>query len=305
MVEDGADQQVTGEDRSGTVDKQLDPARQAALATLDPSAVGLPEDALRRLGELAPGAGGKPGLFTSDLSVNEFLLVKEAGFDPRGLVFGSSIYHIGLQGRSWSKNRELTKLSQAMYTARELAMSRMESEAKVLGADGVVGVRLDINFYDWGPHSAEFIAVGTAVSARDEPGQWLTAAGAPFTSDLSGQDFWTLVQAGYMPLGLVMGTCVYHIGHRSIVATVGQTGSNTEVVPFTQALYEARELAMTRMQDEAERLGAEGIVGVQLVEKSHFWGSHVIEFLAVGTAIRPIRDDHVIERPQMTLSLDR
>ena len=36
-------------------------------------------------------------LFTSDLSVNEFLLVKEAGFDPLGLVMGSSIYQIAPQ----------------------------------------------------------------------------------------------------------------------------------------------------------------------------------------------------------------
>ena len=33
-------------------------------------------------------------LFTCDLSINEFLLVKEAGFDPLGLVMGTSIYQI-------------------------------------------------------------------------------------------------------------------------------------------------------------------------------------------------------------------
>jgi uncharacterized protein YbjQ (UPF0145 family) len=263
----------------------------------------LPPDARRRLEELAT-KGGKAGLFTSDLSVNEFLLVKEAGFDPRGLVFGSSIYHIGLQGRSWSKSRELESLSQAMYTARELAMSRMEAEADVLGADGIVGVRLDVNFYEWGKHSAEFIAIGTAVSSHDGT-SWRTGAGKPFTSDLSGQDFWTLVQAGYLPLGLVMGTCVYHVAHRGVGTALGAMGSSQELANFTQALYEARELAMARMQEEAEQLGAEGIVGVQLVEKSHFWGSHVIEFLAIGTAVRPLREDHVIAQPQMTLSLDR
>jgi hypothetical protein len=31
----------------------------------------------------------------------------------------------------------------------------------------------------------------------------------------------------------------------------------------------------------------------------------VIEFLAIGTAVRPLRSDHVIEKPQMILSLDR
>jgi uncharacterized protein YbjQ (UPF0145 family) len=263
----------------------------------------LPPDAKRRLEELE-GAEGRPGLFTSDLSVNEFLLVKEAGFDPRGLVFGSSIYHIGLQQRSWSKNRELESLSQAMYTAREYAMSRMEAEAEELRADGVVGVRLDVNFYEWGKHSAEFIAIGTAVCSSDGT-SWRTKEGKPFTSDLSGQDFWTLVQAGYMPLGLVMGTCVYHVAHRSAAAALTQMGSSQELTNFTQALYEARELAMERMQEEAARLGAEGIVGVQLIERSHFWGSHVIEFLAIGTAVRPIRPDHRIAQPQMVLSLDR
>jgi len=39
-------------------------------------------------------------------------------------------------------------LSGAMYTARELAMTRMEEEADQLGADGIVGVRLDIGRYE-------------------------------------------------------------------------------------------------------------------------------------------------------------
>ena len=37
------------------------------------------------------------GLLTSDLSVNEFSLVSEAGSDPGGLVVGSSILHVGFQ----------------------------------------------------------------------------------------------------------------------------------------------------------------------------------------------------------------
>ena len=37
-----------------------------------------------------------------------------------------------------------------------------------------------------------------------------------------------------------------------------QTGQNIEMANFTQALYDARELAMERMQREAEALQAEG-----------------------------------------------
>lgn len=261
---------------------------------------GIPEDAMRRLAEMRPGA--PKALFTSDLSVNEFLLVREAGFRPVGLVLGSSVYHVGLQVGRWSQNMEMDKLSQAMYHARELAMTRMEAEAKALGADGIVGVRLDIEFKEFGNDLAEFIAVGTAVVA-DEPGTWRNDHGMPFTSDLSGQDFWTLVQAGYAPLGMVMGSCVYHIAHQRGFSALGNVGRNVEIPQYTEALYDARELAMSRMQAEAEELHAEGIVGVQLLSLAHKWGGHTTEFFAIGTAVRPLRADHVIAKPQLTLPL--
>jgi uncharacterized protein YbjQ (UPF0145 family) len=242
------------------------------------------------------------GFFTSDLSVNEFLLVKESGFEPLGLVLGSSIYHIGFQQAMWNQNQEMTVLTQAMYHARELAMTRMEEEADQLGADGIVGVRLKIGRYDWGADLAEFIAVGTAVKhaggvIHRAPG------GRPFTSDLSGQDFSTLLRAGYRPVGLVMGNCVYHVARQGMMASLRQIGRNIEMTNFTQALYEARELAMGRMQTEAEALEAGGLVGVQLKEASHGWGSHVIEFFAVATAVVPTKSDHTIERPALVLPL--
>ena len=267
----------------------------------EPGTAGLPQHAVERLREMSQ-EGGTRHLFTSDLSINEFLLVTEAGFDPVGLVVGSSIYHIGLQRAQWQQSQELQMLSQAMYHARELAMTRMEEESDALGADGIVGVRLDINRYEWGESLAEFMAIGTAVKARS--GSHRTAAGKPFTSDLSGQDFWTLVQAGYMPVGLVMGSCVYHVAHQGLGQWFRTVGQNQEMPNFTQALYDAREIAMERMQNEATELKAEGIVGAQIHERSHGWGSHVIEFLAIGTAVRPLRADHTIAQPQMVLSLD-
>ncbi|WP_216899783.1 heavy metal-binding domain-containing protein [Nocardia alni] len=258
---------------------------------------------MRRLNEMRPGQSTT--LFTSDLSVNEFLLVREAGFRPLGMVLGSSIYHVGFQFGRWSKNQELETLSNAMYHARELAMSRMEAEADVLGADGIVGVRLDIEFKEFGSDLAEFIAVGTAVKAEESPdtGSWRNNQNKPFTSDLSGQDFWTLIQSGYAPLGMVMGTCVYHIAHQRFRQALGNIGQNVEIPQYTEALYDARELAMSRMQAEAEGLHAEGIVGVQLLSLPHRWGGHTTEFFSIGTAIRPLRSDHHIAKPQLVLPL--
>jgi uncharacterized protein YbjQ (UPF0145 family) len=102
---------------------------------------------------------------------------------------------------------------------------------------------------------------------------------------------------------MVMGSCVYHVAHRGMFQSLKQAGQNVELPNFTQALYDARELAMERMQAEAEALKAEGIVGVQLREGSHGWGSHVIEFFAVGTAIVPYDEPRTIEPPTPVLDL--
>jgi uncharacterized protein YbjQ (UPF0145 family) len=261
---------------------------------------GIPESGRARIERMREDA--KRGFFTSDLSVNEFLLVKQSGFEPLGLVLGSSIYHIGFQQAMWNQSQELGVLTQAMYHARELAMTRMEEEADQLGADGIVGVRLDIGRYEWGADLAEFIAVGTAVKHRG--GELHRAPnGRPFTSDLSGQDFATLLRSGYRPVGLVIGNCVYHVARQGMMQTFRQMGRNMEMTNFTQALYEARELAMGRMQTEADGLQAEGIVGARIIERSHGWGSHVIEFFAIGTGVVSVSESHEIEPPQLVLPL--
>lgn len=265
------------------------------------SQAGLPEAAVRRLREMR-GTGTKPRLFTSDLSINEFLLVKQAGFDPLGLVMGSSIYHVGIQIPGNFQSMELDVLTQAFYEARELAMTRMEEEADVLGADGVVGVRLEVNSGTWGEELAEFMAIGTAVKARDGR-SWRTPDNRPFTSELSGQDFWTLLQTGYRPVEMTMGTCVYHVARQGFMQALKRMGRNIEMDNYTQAIYDARELAISRMQAEAERVNAVGIVGSRVEEKSHGWGSHIIEFFSIGTSVAEIDGDHVIPAPGMVLPL--
>ena len=101
-----------------------------------------------------------------------------------------------------------------------------------------------------------------------------------------------------------MGNCVYHVGRQGMLASLKQVGRNVEMPNYTQALYEARELAMERMQREADELQAGGIVGARIVERSHGWGSHVIEFFAIGTAVVATAVDHEIEKPSMVLPLN-
>jgi uncharacterized protein YbjQ (UPF0145 family) len=258
---------------------------------------------------LAQTAGADPsGVFTSDLSVAEYVLLGEAGFEPLGFVVGSSIYHVGLQVGRWSQNQELQVLTQAMYSARELAMSRMRAEADHLGADGIVGVQLRMQMYAWGQEVLEFVATGTAVRALAGTGAHRAPDGRAFTSDLSAQDFFRLLAGGAVPVAFVLGTCVYHIAHQSVMQSLRQAGQNQEMVQFTQGVYEARELALARMQAEATQARSSGIVGVSVSVSNHVWGAHATEFLATGTAIRRLSAEHRLPdtspRPTFTLGLD-
>jgi uncharacterized protein YbjQ (UPF0145 family) len=203
---------------------------------------------------------------------------------------GTSIYHVGIQVAAWNQSQELGTLTQAMYNARELAIERMKMEADALHADGIVGVDLRIQMYAWGQDVLEFVAQGTAVRSMTQPGASKLSDGSPFTSDLSGQDFYTLIQGGHFPVAFVLGNCVYHVAHQSAMQALRQTGQNQEIAQFTEAVYTARELAMTRMQVEADEYGAHSIVGVRAAVANHVWGEHATEFLALGTAVRRIGD---------------
>jgi uncharacterized protein YbjQ (UPF0145 family) len=259
----------------------------------------LPASAAQRIG--GSQQGGRQ-FFTSDLSVNEFVLTQQSGFEPIGMVMGTCFYHVGVQPSRWSVSQELTVLSQAMYNCRELAMARMEAEAEALGADGIIGVALRSLNYMFAGDVLEFIAVGTAVKATDGK-SYRTPAGRPFTSHLNGQDFWTLWHHGWVPRAMVLGTCVYHIAHMSFRQMLQQAGQNVELTLFSQAAYDAREIAMARMQFEGQQVGADGVVGVTITESAWAWGEHAIEFFALGTAVHRVHPDAEPMRPQLVMPL--
>lgn len=240
-------------------------------------------------------------LFTSDLSINEFVLLHGAGFEPIDLVMGVSVYHVGFQFTGIRQQQELPTLTEATYRARWNAMSRMQAEADALGADGVVGVRLEWRHQGEGEH-LEFIAVGTAVRYAPKPGAYRRASGQAFSSHLTGQDMTTLLRSGFVPVAFVMGNCVFHVAVQGFMQTLKQVGRNAEMPQWTQGNYEARELAMSRMQAEAERDGADGVVGVGFQVSNYAWGMHTVEFYAAGTAVRKIGGGETI-MPSLVLPM--
>jgi len=273
---------------------------------------GLPIQAQRRLSEEVQA--GHP-LFTSDLSVKEFSLVRNQGYTALSQVMGSSIYQVGWQfTRTFSWNTtayELTNVSNAHQHAAQLALGRLEQEAALLRAHGVIGVRLNTRDYEWGQNLLEYTAIGTAIRLENTP-----LPPRPFLSDLSGQEFWTLLQAGYYPDGVVTGFCSYYVSlgsqaTRQLNSWFGGGWTNQEIVPFSQGLYTARSLAMDRLLNMSRRLNAIGVVGMhihsnrRLIEQESNETKYMdfsVQFSAIGTAINALRKDHVIPAPQPTLT---
>jgi uncharacterized protein YbjQ (UPF0145 family) len=267
----------------------------------------IPETAIERLKEMR-GEGKRRKLWSSDLSPDELLAIRSMRFRPAGMVMGSSVYHIGLTIPRYRVSEELPVLTQALYNARENAMIRMMLEAEALGADGIVGVRLKIEPMSYGDDEIEYVAIGTAIYREDGDGEkWRTHDGKPFTSLLSGQGFFKNYKAGYRPLGLVLGNCVYHVAHLTMRQAWSTAWRNCERTNFTDALYAARELAQERMDLECEKLHAEGVDGVRIEQNTHWAGNgHVIEFFTIGTAITPIegKEDTPVEEPHLVMTLD-
>jgi uncharacterized protein YbjQ (UPF0145 family) len=274
----------------------------------------------------------------SDLSVTEFLTLSRVGFLPHGLVVGCSVYDAGAGGY-YQQTREITQLSNAMRAARQLAVKRMRDQARAHDAEGVVGVRLMVEHHTWrGGHTvAKFVALGTAVAFDHEhgPEEFQHAPplrlqnGDPFTSDLSGQDFVMLLRAGYRPIELAMGSCVYEIDPGYLAAYTGATWLNEEIPAYTQAFFDARETAMDRLAQDLFREwppghadSPVGVVGMTVEETTHAVplqlpayrasgnSTAVVEYTAVGTAVAMLapgdpRRAKQLPAPNIVVPLDR
>jgi uncharacterized protein YbjQ (UPF0145 family) len=297
-------------------------ARRAEESLARLEAGGIPSAAAERL-EAYRSAGGR--FFTSDLSVNELMLTRQAGFRPLTQVMGSCFYRTGWQsypwggrggfgGMSWGggdgETIELEQQTEAWNEARRLALGRLAEEARLAGADAVVGVRLTRRHHDWAAGLIEFVVVGTAVRSerfRFEEG--------PALSNLSGQDLNKLVRYGFWPVGLVAGTTVAYVatGSRQQFRSTGLfTGrQNQEMPDFTRGIYDARALAMGRLSRQCHALHAHGVVGVTIersqreLERDRGGGTNytdlIVEMHVLGTAV--VEVEHDGERPETFLDL--
>jgi uncharacterized protein YbjQ (UPF0145 family) len=279
----------------------------------------LPAAAQARMAEIKAS-----GTWGSALSVGEFAAIKAVGFEPAGQVLGAAVYKIGYEGNhvcptyrvrtepsaagrrtsytavSGTKGaNSFRPLLQAQYAARRAAISRMAAECSKLGGHGVVGVMLTVSPFPAG--GLEFKAIGTAVRV---PG--VRPIRQLFTSELSGQEFATLLMTGFMPIGIVLGISI-GVRHDDFT-TFDQAHSywNTEVRGYSELVNRTRRDARDQLRKDVIKHHAVGVVTramelrIDEYECKGLEGAkdHVAEATIVGTAItrfgqnkRPVRTD--------------
>ena len=263
---------------------------------------GLPLNAEWRLRQLH----GNTRLFTSDFSVNELAMLSLLHIRPLGQVMGASVYHVGWIGPPITLSMELRAISEAHNSATRLALTRLQTEAQTLGARGVIGVAVVVRPFGDAPEMLEVTATGTAVTW---PGPNALPA-FPLLCGLSGQDTSVLYAAGFFPAGFVYATSVYYQIGTNATLWATQTGlwsgsarQNQELSDFTHGFREARRAAVRRMEEDAECLRANGIVGVSIAkklrprdveveinEKKQSRRDLIVEFTISGTVIKAVSE---------------
>ena len=247
-------------------------------------------------------------MFTTSANGQELYCQIDAGFTPIQFVFGNVAYSIGAGGgiigslKSMARG-EIKEFSDVFNRTRHLALERIASEARAVGANAVVGIETRTMMFQ-GAH--EMLMLGTASThpalanlAAPQAGstldyQSLPAADPstaypiqPITSDLTNEEMWNLVHIGYLPLKLVLGTAVYSLGVVGGLKAALASFSRGEIDPLTTLIYDAREHAIGLIRDEATAIGADSVVGVKTHIHEH---GNLLEFMAIGTAIKRVKD---------------
>lgn len=246
--------------------------------------------------------------FTTAADGQELFCQWDAGYTPLSFVFGNVAYSIGVGRGITGAFRQLAKGEVKQYsdifnTTRNLALDRLTQEAKSKGANSVVGVRTTI--LPIGVSGVqEMVMIGTA-SRHEAMDTIASSVGDVTTSDLTAEETWNVAKMGYAPLKLVLGTSVYSLGLAGGIKSALRNFIKGEIKELTQLIYGARESSLQKVRQQAQEIGADDVLGI----KTYIYnlGDGVIEFLAIGTAVKRIENitPHTENLPTQAIIRDK
>jgi uncharacterized protein YbjQ (UPF0145 family) len=105
-------------------------------------------------------------MMTSTLSADEVWNLAKTGYAPKQLLLGTSVFSVGLIRNLSSMikslyQNETPELTDLFNQARKNALAIIDSEARAIKAETVIGIKTDI--YHLGNGLIEFLVIGTAI----------------------------------------------------------------------------------------------------------------------------------------------
>jgi uncharacterized protein YbjQ (UPF0145 family) len=234
------------------------------------------------IGSAIHGQHHQGEFFSTACSGQDLYCQLDAGYEPRHFVLGNVCYALGigrgLTGlfRQFSTRGEVREFSDMYNHTRQLALGRLERDARERGCNAVVDISTRVVPL---AGALEIVMVGTgshhpALGVRQQP----------VTSELTGEELWNLTQLGYEPVRLVLGTSVYALGLAGGFAAMFKSLSRGEVPEITHLIHDARENCLAHIREDAKRHEADEVIGVKLFVAE--LGAGLIEVLAIGTAVK-------------------
>jgi uncharacterized protein YbjQ (UPF0145 family) len=217
--------------------------------------------------------------------------VQESGFFSAGLATPAK-FPRGWQGGSdgaappiytSSGRSSVPSRIRAMRSGIRTALARLVEEARAVGADGVIDIRMDqTRTASAGISIWSFLASGTAVRSIGE-----THAATPFTSALSATQTASALRGGWVPLSYL--TCPVMAVRWVEPASRKQerlSSANGEIGAYSDTVNVCRRQAGTDFAAAARAMGADGAVMADLtLELGPARDMAEVSVFATGTAL--------------------
>jgi len=186
-------------------------------------------EAMAALTETGSRGHGAERAVTSDLSIDETLLLHSIGWEPVDLVFGVSWYSVPWGAWQWQVG-EVVDACSAFTGAMAEASDKMRAESSHVGGSGVVGVNVEVQVRS---HHVAVSLTGTAIRRSGA-----SSTGFEFLSDLSARDFVLLSRSGWASISLAAGASFVVAPRRTAGQWASQQGQNVEPHDETRRLLE-------------------------------------------------------------------
>ena len=234
-------------------------------------AEGVPNFVHRRLEE--DRQGQRPWVAT--MTAAELALAKSHGLQMLATITSSCWMHYGF---SWTRGHA---------EGWQKALARMQAEARVLGANAVVDVKM-VTVPSGGDSSMDYSLIGTAVKIAGLP-----PSPNPIVATVPALEFMSLLEAGIVPVGLAIGA-QYDWAPQTqrdySVLTQGWGSRNGQLVDLGHFWERVRRQAHAELRQDTARQGMGVLAHVQFGQlfkienenqPTRYLGRHIV----IGTVV--------------------